>query len=245
MSTPRFSELSDWFKLNEVGPDIFRITEPGYREDYLCNIHLVKGSERDMLIDTGLGVADLKAFLSTLSPEPLLVCSLAHYDHIGSNWQFAERVGHRAEADIFSAPTRQNTYADPVLQTEDFHVLPWRDFNANQWEPKAAPLTGFVEDGDLIDLGNRQFEVLHTPGHSWGSICLWEAATNIMFSADTVYAGELFDFLPCLDIPTYIHSMQRLREYPVRTALPCHGPVLDRKRYQLVIGEYLERHHAD
>jgi glyoxylase-like metal-dependent hydrolase (beta-lactamase superfamily II) len=66
-------------------------------------------------------------------------------------------------------------------------------------EIDAAPATRLVEDGEVIDLGDRAFEVLHLPGHSPGSIGLWDPATGTLFSGDAVYDGPLLDEL---DAPT-------------------------------------------
>ncbi len=241
---PRYPTRADWFRVLEVGADIFHIDEPGYREDYRCNIFVVKGRTRDIVIDTGLGLASLREFIKPISANPLLVCSHSHYDHIGSNWEFEERVIHPAEAEIVANPTRQNTYADPVLVTEDFLDLPYENFDANDWIPRSAPVTGFLNDGDVLDLGDRQLEVLHTPGHSWGSICLWDAARKIIFSADTVYAGELFDFLPCSDIPTYVQSMKRVLELPIETAFPGHGPILNGDEFRSIAAAYIQQHDS-
>lgn len=237
--TPRGSERPDWFALDDVGEGIWRVTEPCYRPDYRCNIYLVRGSERDIVIDSGLGLASLRAFLRPLSDDPLLICSHSHYDHIGSNWEFSQRLIHASEADVVARPTQANTFADPILRTEDFLALPWPGFQASDWNPPAAPATGYLSEGDVLDLGDRRFQVLATPGHSWGSVCLWDAENQIMMCADTVYQGEIFDFLPCSDIPTYIETMRRLRQFPVRAAFPGHGPILDGADFRTVIDKYL------
>lgn len=238
----RYTSFPDWFTIAEVGQGIFLINEPYYRPDYRCNIYLVKGSKRDIVIDTGLGLGDLRAFLRPYTDDPLLICSHSHYDHIGSNFQFPERLIHPAEADFVAHPTPQNTYADPVLVTKDFSTPPWEGWDARDWIPNPAPVTGLLNEGDIVDLGDRQLRVLHTPGHSWGSITLWDTVRRELFPADTVYEGEIFDFLPCSDIPTYIESMRRLRELPVRVAYPGHGPQLDAATFVGVIDGYLAKH---
>lgn len=238
MST-RFTTRPDWFAQAEVGDGIFHITEPCYRADYRCNIFVVKGSKRDIVIDTGLGLASLRSFIAPIAAKPLLVCSHSHYDHIGSNWEFGERIIHHAEAEIVAHPTRQNTYADPVFVTEDFYSLPWENYDADEWQPQPAPATALMQEGDVLDLGDRKFEVLHTPGHSWGGVCLWDEAHKTIFCADTVYQGELFDFLSCSDIPTYLQTMKRLRELPVEIAFPGHNAIMNGDEFRTVIDEYL------
>ena len=68
----------------------------------------------------------------------------------------------------------------------------------------AAPATTLLCDGDVVDLGDRAFEVLHLPGHSPGSIGLWEPATGVLFSGDAIYDGPLLDELDGCDIAAYV-----------------------------------------
>lgn len=239
MSIHRFTDQADWFQREEVGGGVFRITETYYREDYRCNIYVVLGEREDIVIDSGLGLGDLREYLRPLTESPLLVSSHAHYDHIGSNWQFERRLIHPAEAALVAAPNRQDTYADLLLATEDFARLPWPGWAADQWTPEPAPATGLLNEGDVLDLFDRQLAVLHTPGHSWGSICLWDEARGELFCADTVYQGEIFDALPCSDIPAYVQTMRRLRALPVRVAYPGHGLVLSGSEFRAVIDDYL------
>jgi glyoxylase-like metal-dependent hydrolase (beta-lactamase superfamily II) len=239
MTPHRYTTLPDWFTIEPVGEGIFLINEPRYRADYRCNIYLIKGRTRDLVIDTGLGLGNLSAFLKDKATNPLLLASHAHYDHLGGNFEFAERLAHPAEADQLANPTRENTYADPILRTEDFSVLPWDGWRAEDWRPVRAAATKLVDDGDAIDLGDRRYEVLHTPGHSWGSHCLWDQARNEMFCVDTIYDGEIFDQLSCSHIPTYVKSMARLSKYPVKTAFPGHGPVLTGDRFREIAEGYV------
>jgi glyoxylase-like metal-dependent hydrolase (beta-lactamase superfamily II) len=239
MTDHRYTGRDDWFTMEQVGEGIHRLIETWYRDDYRCNIYVIQGERRDLVIDTGLGLAPLRPSVEALAPDPLLVSSHGHYDHIGGNFEFAERLIHRAEADIVAHPTRENTLADRLLATEDFRALPWDGFRAEDWAAEPAPATGLIGEGDVLDLGDRRLTVLHTPGHSWGSVCLWDEARGDLFCADTVYAGELFDRLPCSDVATYVRSLRRLRDHPVRTAYPGHGPVLDGSAFRAVIDDYL------
>jgi glyoxylase-like metal-dependent hydrolase (beta-lactamase superfamily II) len=236
---PRYTDIADWFECEEIVPRIHRIRERYYREDYRCNIYVVKGMTRDLIIDAGLGLASLREFTRPLTAAPLLVLSHSHYDHIGSAFEFPQRAIHAAEAPLISAPTRKNTYADLLLATEDFTRLPWPGYSAESWQPVAAPPTQLLREGHLLDLGDRAFEVLSTPGHSWGSICLWDARNRVLLSADTVYPGELFDHLPCSDIPAYLQTMDRLRVLPVEIALPGHGDVLTGVDFRRIAVRYI------
>jgi len=233
---------SDWFEIAEVASGVWRVNEPGYSPDMRCNIYLIQGRDRDLVIDTGLGLGSLTGFLAGRARSPLLILSHAHYDHIGSAYEFAERWIHPAEAEIVAQPSPETTYSDRLLKQEDFSRLPWPGFDVAEWSAEPAPATGFIEEGDRIDLGDRAFVVLHTPGHSWGSICLWDEESGDLFCADTVYEGELFDFLPCSHVQTYVQSLRRLRELPVRIAFPGHGPLLTGPEFRRVIDAYLAMH---
>lgn len=238
----RQTTLANWFTTDDLGDGVHRVVEPAYRADYRCNIYLIRGSRRDAVIDTGLGFASLRAFLKPLSPDPILIASHAHYDHLGGNDEFPERLGHPAEAGVFAAPTAANTYGEQYLNAADFRPPPWHGFAVDQWQPPAAPLTRLIGEGDTIDLGDRRLRVLHTPGHSWGSFCLWDEPRRAIFSIDTVYDGELFDFLPCSHVPTYVQSMRRLAEMDVRTAYPGHGPVLTGEQFRQIANDYVTQH---
>ena len=98
-----------------------------------------------------------------------------------------------------------------------------------------------VDEGDVIDLWDRSFEVLHLPGHSAGSIGLWEQETGILFSGDAIYDGPLLDGLEDSSIPDYIGTMERLRELPVRVVHAGHDPSFGRTRLIELVDAYLER----
>jgi glyoxylase-like metal-dependent hydrolase (beta-lactamase superfamily II) len=230
---------NDWFTRREVASGIWHIEEPAYRADYRCNIFLIQGFDADLVIDSGLGIASLRKYLAPLSDNPILIASHSHYDHLGSNHEFEERWAHAAEADILANPTRENTYGEAFLETKDFAFLPYPNFDARDWQPKSAPATRILQDGEMIDLGDRTLEVIHAPGHSWGLICLWDSQNRALFSTDAVYDGEIFDFLPVSDIPAYIETMKRLRALPVEIAYPCHNQIINGERYRAVIDEYL------
>jgi glyoxylase-like metal-dependent hydrolase (beta-lactamase superfamily II) len=120
-------------------------------------------------------------------------------------------------------------------------ALPHANFNLSRFNCPAAPATRLVEDGDVIDLGDRVFEVLHLPGHSPGSIGLWEAATATLFSGDAVYDGPLLDEIPGSDIPAYLRTMRRLEQLPARVVHGGHDPSFDGARLRQLARAYLER----
>jgi glyoxylase-like metal-dependent hydrolase (beta-lactamase superfamily II) len=96
-----------------------------------------------------------------------------------------------------------------------------------------------VSDGDVIDLGDRVFEILHLPGHSPGSIGLWERATGTLFSGDAIYDGPLIDNLPHSGVADYIRTLERLRALPVSVVHAGHDPSFGGERLQAIAESYL------
>jgi glyoxylase-like metal-dependent hydrolase (beta-lactamase superfamily II) len=97
-----------------------------------------------------------------------------------------------------------------------------------------------IAEGDVVDLGDRAFEVLHLPGHSPGSIGLWEARTGTLFSGDAIYDGPLLDAIPGADSDAYRITMERLRSLPVTVVHGGHEPSFGRERLVKLCTDYLE-----
>lgn len=230
----------DWYRLRRVGDDITWIDEPHIHEFYRCNIWHVRGRDRDMLVDSGMGVVSLREWVPLVSERPLdAVASHTHFDHIGCHHEFDCRLCHPAEAEILAAPSRASTLADPYVTDEIFTALPPQPYLSTTYAVRSAPATRLIADGDWIDLGDRSFEVIHTPGHSPGGIALWEAATGILISGDIVYDGPLIEDTYHSDPADYIASMRRLLELPVRLVHGGHFPSFSGERLRGIIRNWL------
>ena len=127
-----------------------------------------------------------------------------------------------------------------VITAEDGDELPI-GVELETFAQKPARVTRLIDEGHIIDLGDRQFEVLHLPGHSPGSIGLWEAATGTLFSGDAVYDGPLLDELHHSNVADYCTTMQRLLELPVNVVHGGHYPSFGRERLQQIARAYLDR----
>lgn len=230
-----------WYRTRSVGDGITHIDEPHIREFYRCNIWHVRGRQRDLLVDSGMGVVSLREHIPLLTRKPVVaVASHTHFDHIGAHHEFAERWVHRAEAGLLANPTRQATLADPYVTDEIFTRLPPAPYASTEYAVRAAPATRLLEDGDVVDLGDRILEVIHTPGHSPGGIALWEAAAGVLFSGDIVYDGALVEDAYHSDPDDYINSMERLHEIPVRVVHGGHFPSYGGERHRQLIRDWLD-----
>ncbi|OWU77114.1 MBL fold metallo-hydrolase [Phaeobacter sp. 22II1-1F12B] len=235
------AQPQDWYRLQTKGDGITLIDEPHIEEFYRCNIWHVRGRDGDMLVDSGMGVVSLREWVPLVTERPLeAVASHTHFDHIGCHHEFDCRSCHEAEAAILADPTRAATLADPYVTDEIFTTLPPEPYESARYAVKSAPATRILQDRDRVDLGDRSFEVIHTPGHSPGGIALWEEATGILFSGDIVYDGPLIEDTYHANADDYVASMKRLLDLPVRVVHGGHFASYDGERHREIIRNWLE-----
>jgi glyoxylase-like metal-dependent hydrolase (beta-lactamase superfamily II) len=259
MTTAPLPLCEAWFESEEIEKDLLRITEPHVHALIRANAWLVVGRDRDLLVDTGSGIAPMLPFLQRLRPDPgkpiLALATHAHMDHIGGLHEFDERLLHSGDVPTASAVDRLLTRDDiwPAVREQMaaagfslpellIGAVPDLGFDPATFRSLGIVPTRVVGEGDSIDLGDRGFEVLHLPGHTPGSIGLWSADRNLLFSGDAVYATEpLIDTAPTSDIPSYVRTMQRLRELPVEIVHPGHDHSFDRTTLVERCDTYLSR----
>lgn len=256
MATPVALPVAQrWFERRTIDDAITLLWEPHVVELMRCNIWHVRGRDRDLVIDTGMGVCSLVEEVGALLDKPVTaVATHGHDDHIGSHHEFDDVVAHPLEAPLLEAPPLDTldivegwgaeavamlTGSGYQLESPYFvDALP-PGYVFEQYRQQAARVTRRVVEGDIVDTGDRSFEVLHLPGHSPGSIGLWEAATGTLFSGDAVYDGPLLDELPDSDIAQYCATMERLLTLPVTVVHAGHDPSFDRARLHELCRAYL------
>lgn len=175
------------------------------RGQYGPNVYLVVGQGKAALIDTGYA-EDVERRLEQMKDHfylSYIVITHCHVDHVGGVARFQEALG--GEVVVHRAE-------------RDSPLLPDR-------------VDGWLEDGAVLDLGGGQLQVLHTPGHSPGHICLYLPQEKALFSGDHVLGmGTTAISPPRGDMAQYLQSLRRLLEYPVECLYPGHGPVVTQPR---------------
>lgn len=244
-----------WFVVDRLDDAITHITEPHVHPLLRCNVWHVRGRDLDLVIDTSLGIRPLRHLVThQLGHEVLAVATHVHGDHVGGMHEFDRRAIHVDEADELAQPgvvsldmTRfgadvRDPYVAAGYDVPDILIdaVPPGGMEHLTFARPAAPATTLLVDGDVVDLGDRAFEVLHLPGHSPGSIGLWEQATGILFSGDAVYDGPLLDELDGCDIGAYVTTMKRLRTLPVTVVHGGHEASFGRARLVELCDAYLE-----
>jgi glyoxylase-like metal-dependent hydrolase (beta-lactamase superfamily II) len=245
-----------WFEVTEVADGVFRITEPYVHAYVRSNSWLIRGRDSHLLVDSGLGIGNLPDELAGHLDRPVIaVATHAHFDHFGGLAEFADRAAHRDDGEVIEqagdyVTLTASTY--PVALLDEFDAagepvpellvsaLPYDGFDLTAFRTPAASITRWLTDGDVVSLGDRSVEVWHAPGHSPGSICLWEAGSGTLISGDVIVDGEpLLDELPRSSKTDFAASLRRLRELPVVTVLAGHGPLFGRSRAHEIIADYL------
>lgn len=216
--------VQDWFNVWESRPGTWIIEEPLHDEE--VKSYLLPGRERALLIDTGMGVGDIRDVVASITDLPVtVVLSHAHNDHMGGAWQF-DNVGiHPSETDDLvtghSATRLAAWFSDSSMKGS----LP-PDFQQDGYFiPGKQPTRVFV-DGDAIDLGGRTLEVMHAPGHSRGGLVLLDRNDRSLFSTDVVYLRSLYLLNPDSSVPAYIATLARLAALAsdLDRLYPSHGP---------------------
>ena len=184
---------------------------------YDCNIYLING---EVLIDAGTGLNHqllIKWLGERTDIEEIhtLILTHRHYDHTGGAAKILEETG--AEAYIHEADA-------PAVLNGDMVTTGARAFRGEQTPIKAKQ----IEEGFLFNISGHKFEVLHTPGHTIGSISLWNEENGILFSGDTIFANGgvgRWD-LPTGDFNALAGSIKRLSSLPIRDLYPGHDVVV-------------------
>jgi len=228
-----------WFAARSFSDGVTMLWEPFAHPTTRCNIWHVAGRDRDLLVDTGMGVMPLAPEIARLSDREVLCFGThSHFDHVGGHHEFDRRLMHPAEAEIMASPDRQNMIIEGWVRRDTFDALPYDGFEPERYTVRPAPITDPVGDGDVIDLGDRTFRVLHLPGHSQGSCGVFEEATGLFFSGDIIMESHILDDLYHSSPEDFVASMERLKKLPVSTVHAGHADSFGRDRMIEIAQDY-------
>lgn len=192
-----------------------------------CNIYLITAKNGFVLVDTGTGIKmnDLieKIKGSGLKPDKikLVINTHAHFDHIGGNKFLRESLRVPIAAHSLDKPYIEN--ADPEYTASGL-------FGAKL---EGIPVDLELKDG--MDIEGTDYKVLHTPGHTKGSICLYNEKEEVLVSGDTVFAeGCGRTDLPGGSLKDLEESLEKLSGINIKYLLPGHGEVLLEKGYESI-----------
>ncbi len=220
-----------FFATREHRPGVWLVAAPPH-----VNCFLVAGEERAMLIDTGLGIGDIRGTVGELTDLDVMVVNTHyHWDHSGGNAAFDDISIHElgaeklqrgpdmAKLEPYAAYSRRmldRVGEFRVTDEEFFGFLsdettprPLPDgFDFARWQIPASIPTRLLNDGDRLDLGGRTLQVFHTPGHTPDSICLFDEENGLLFGGDTYNTGPIYAHLPDSDVAAFVRSTARMAE---------------------------------
>ncbi|MBQ0072180.1 MAG: MBL fold metallo-hydrolase, partial [Spirochaetales bacterium] len=177
--------------------EVIKIDEHTWRiEEEGVRFFLLEGKDKALLIDSGMKTHNAKEIAKSLTRLPVeLLNTHADIDHIGSNDEFIRFYMNPADASNF--------------------------YNTQKRVGIFIP----VNDGDVLDLGDRELEIIAIPGHTPGSIAVLDRSRGVMYSGDSIQSGQIFMFGVQREIHAYIHSLKKLDKYRERYDIiyPCHG----------------------
>lgn len=242
---------ADWFTVDEISPVLGLVREPHVRPLLAANTWVVHGRDRDLVVDSGLGVASLRAGVPQLfERRPVLVVTHGHLDHLGGAHEFDEVWAHPRErversgrgtllpqelAEVLGAP--DGSFGDDDVLVD---ALPHAGYEPRTYELQPVTPTRGLEEGDVVDLGDLRFQVLHLPGHTPGSIGLYEPDLRMLVSGDVVYDDDdMIDFLAESSPRDYRATMRRLLDLDVETVVPGHGDRFGQERLVQIAEHHL------
>lgn len=182
--------------------------------------YVIRGESGNLLIDSGLdsNFPFLKENLLKIGIRIkdifMIINTHEHFDHIGANRYFQEHA-------IISA----HRFAANKIKYNDQYVTLYKSGDRNQM---ALRVHLWLESKSRIDLGNYSLDIIHTPGHTSGSICIYEPIRKYLFTGDTLFAGGTLSYIAeSGSVGDYINSIQSLNTRKIEKIFPGHGAMSD------------------
>lgn len=195
------------FLVQQVSNDVWAIDEFG-----IALAYLIIGSEKALLIDTGIGLGHLDEVVKKLTTLPVMVVnSHHHYDHAGGNGNFQQIYCHK---NAVSQIMKENTahyrryFFESQAKRSEYRVCP-------TFEQDMECMSSFelipIEEGFVFHLGDRKLETIETPGHTADCICFLDRENRLLFTMDTLCSTPtlLFDYYS-VHLEIYEKSLKKL-----------------------------------
>jgi len=205
-------------KVTKIDETTYRFTEAAFGIDVY--LYLLIGQEQALLIDTGYGFTDVPAAIREITSLPLTVVNThGHMDHIHGNHFYPFVYLDAEDGECFRRHTdqgylmslltdtlKQNHLPAFLMNLPSLHKLAVNVATAYPSVHKPLPEAGYFE------LGGRRVIIIHTPGHTTGSISLLDKKNHWLFSGDTTCRdGALLHFPESTDVATFRDSIQGLK----------------------------------
>ncbi len=219
-------EPASWFTSASMTKNVMRISDHG-----ADNMYLVIGTQKAMLIDNGLGSANIRDYVKTLTKLPVIVViTHGHPDHAGGNYQFKEVYIHPDDMAMATGynnlPKKSGGAAGMMTGGAKVPDSELFKDTLNHQPTRMIP----VSDGQVFDLGGRKLEVIYTPGHTAGEICLLDKENRMLFTGDNDNSLVWLHIRGTLPLAIYLQSLEKLnaRANEFDNLYPGHGDAVDK-----------------
>jgi len=214
------NDTTDWFDVTSLGEGRYQVSEG---EGQLpCHSFVVTDGGEAVLIDTGLGVGDLRETVVDLAGVvPRVVLTHSHWDHIGAAHQFDDVVIDERERGA-DGRVAIDSLTDEFNMRPGQFVAGWLEqgkefpdgFDPDSYAIEPVDDVGLVEPGETLSVGSIPLEVIGIPGHSSGQLALLDRDAGICFGADLVEPGSgAHAHLEFSDLDVYRETMDRVIDY--------------------------------
>jgi glyoxylase-like metal-dependent hydrolase (beta-lactamase superfamily II) len=213
-----------WFEIYRIRPGVIAIYEPKQFEEVIS--YLILGEKRAVLFDTGMGIGRIGKTVARLTTLPVTVInSHTHFDHVGGDAEFLDIWNRDLPYTRHNMLGENNAYSHDALAPERVCGGLPAGANAGSYSIRPWRSTHTLYDGERVDLGRRELEVIFTPGHTPDSLVLFDRTNGLLFTGDSFYPGQIYLFVPETDFPAYTRSVARLSalEPQVKLLLPAHN----------------------
>lgn len=212
--------MQEWFDVEKIDNSTFAISEYNHWEKF--HSYLLIGEKSALLIDTGLGIGKIKEIVDSLTGLPILVVAThIHWDHIGGHREFSTHFVHELEEEWIKNGIPLPLKVVKSNVSKNVECFPPK-FNIENYTIFTSDKSNIISDGYKFDIGGREIEVIHTPGHSPGHICLYEKKRKYLFSGDLIYKGTLYANYPSTDPQLFSDSIKKVLKLDVEKILPSH-----------------------
>jgi len=192
-----------------------------YGRNFDSNIYLIAG-KKPTIVDTGTGLygkevaSDIKEIIDPISINQIIMTH-EHFDHCGGVKKIFEITNEKTKVMAHENASEKIERGESEFARMLGGVMP------------KMPVDVKLKDGDKIIIGDETFEVLHTPGHTPGCICLYSKTSKSLISGDTVFSHGSFgryDF-PGGDEKLLKQSIERLAKLDIDNIYPGHESVVE------------------
>ena len=230
-----FMKKTSWFTVKRIHSKVYALAEFCHWEKVVS--YLVIGKDKAILFDTGMGYENIRARVEGITSLPVKVLlTHAHWDHIGGAFFFGS-VG------VYKSPFEMNLL-EQGFSSESIDELNSERYFDKSFQPRKYHVEGVkkitkLSDDDVISVGDFSIQVIHSPGHTPGSVCYLIPELDVLITGDTVYPGPIYLNLPESSLEEYLQSVKKLvkvvsgktKVLPGHNSFQCGSDVMTKTKH--------------